>query len=105
MCTTLKALVRSDPRARFFSYFRILVIREIDFRDFGHFGNRILVIGFRILTFRILTFRIFTFGILTFGILIFGITNSGFWTVIRKIHQTKYKGGGVDKLCSVGCPE
>ena len=70
-----------------FSYFRIFIIQEIDFRDFGNSENRILDIGFRILTFRILTFRILTFGILTFTILtfrilIFGITNSGFWTVI-----------------------
>ena len=56
----------------FFSYFRILVIWEIDFRDFGNSGNQILDIGFRILKFRILIF----------GILTFGITNSEFWTVI-----------------------
>jgi len=80
----------------FFSYFRILVIREIDFQDFGNSENRILDIGFRILTFRILTFRILTFGILTFGIftfgiLRFGITNSGFWTVINESYPTYLK--------------
>jgi len=70
-----------------FFYFRILVIREIDFRDFGNSRNWILDIGFRISTFRILEFEISTFGIsifriLTFGILAFGGWNSGFWTVI-----------------------
>jgi len=47
----------------FFSYFRILVIQEIDFWDFGNSGNQILDIGFRILTVRILTFGILTFRI------------------------------------------
>ena len=80
----------------FFLIFRILAIWEIDFRDFGHLGNRIRdisfgiftleILGFGILTFVILeigisTFRILVFGILTFEILVFRILAFGGWNL------------------------
>jgi len=55
-----------------FLIFRILAIPEIDFWDFGHLGNQIRDIGFKILTFQILEFGILTSQIFVFRILALG---------------------------------
>ena len=56
----------------FFSYFRILVIQEIDFRDFGNSGNQILDIGFRIFDIRDNEFEILAIREIKFWILVSG---------------------------------